>query len=33
MNRNGPFALAFHALFVAFILAPILIVCVVAFTP
>jgi putative spermidine/putrescine transport system permease protein len=33
MNRNGPFALAFHTLFVVFILAPILIVCVVAFTP
>ncbi len=33
MNRNGPLALAFHTLFVAFILAPILIVCVVAFTP
>ncbi len=33
MNRNGPFALAFHALFISFIMAPILIVCVVAFTP
>lgn len=33
MNRNGPFALAFHTLFVIFIMAPILIVCVVAFTP
>lgn len=33
MNRNGPFALAFHALFIIFIMAPILIVCVVAFTP
>jgi len=33
MNRNGPFALAFHALFVVFMLAPIAIVCVVAFTP
>lgn len=33
MSRNGPLALAFHSLFVGFILAPILIVCVVAFTP
>ncbi len=33
MSRNGPFALAFHALFIAFILAPIVIVCAVAFTP
>ena len=33
MSRNGPLALAFHALFVVFMLAPILIVCVVAFTP
>jgi putative spermidine/putrescine transport system permease protein len=33
MSRNGPIALAFHALFIAFILAPIVIVCVVAFTP
>jgi putative spermidine/putrescine transport system permease protein len=33
MSRNGPLALIFHALVVAFILAPILIVCVVAFTP
>ena len=33
MNRNGPLALIFHALVVGFILAPILIVCVVAFTP
>jgi putative spermidine/putrescine transport system permease protein len=33
MNRNGPFAIAFHAFFVAFVLSPILIVCVVAFTP
>lgn len=33
MSRNGPLALAFHTLFIAFILAPILIVCVVAFTP
>ena len=33
MNRNGPAALLFHALFVGFIAAPILIVCAVAFTP
>src|SRR3954464_1454554 len=33
MSRNGPLALAFHALFIAFILAPIIIVCLVAFTP
>jgi putative spermidine/putrescine transport system permease protein len=33
MSRNGPVALVFHALFIAFILAPIVIVCVVAFTP
>ena len=33
MNRNGPVALAYHTLFVAFMLAPILIVCFVAFTP
>jgi putative spermidine/putrescine transport system permease protein len=33
MSRNGPVALAFHALFIAFILAPIVIVCAVAFTP
>ena len=33
MNRNGFGALAFHGLFIAFMLAPILIVCVVAFTP
>jgi putative spermidine/putrescine transport system permease protein len=33
MSRNGPAALAFHALFIAFVLAPIVIVCVVAFTP
>ena len=33
MSRNGPIALAFHTLFIAFVLAPILIVCVVAFTP
>jgi putative spermidine/putrescine transport system permease protein len=33
MSRNGPIALIFHALFVAFILVPIVIVCIVAFTP
>ena len=33
MSRNGPVALVFHALFIAFILAPIVIVCAVAFTP
>ncbi|HRD77529.1 MAG TPA: ABC transporter permease [Hyphomicrobiaceae bacterium] len=33
MRRNGPFALLFHTLFVIFMLAPIAIVCVVAFTP
>jgi putative spermidine/putrescine transport system permease protein len=33
MSRNGPIALIFHVLFVAFILAPIAIVCIVAFTP
>lgn len=33
MRRNGPLALAFHALFIAFVLAPIVIVCAVAFTP
>ena len=33
MSRNGPVALIFHALFIAFILAPIVIVCLVAFTP
>ena len=33
MTRNGPLALVFHALFIGFILAPLLIVCVVAFTP
>jgi len=32
VSRNGPLALLFHALFIAFILAPILIVCAVAFT-
>jgi putative spermidine/putrescine transport system permease protein len=33
MSRNGPLALVFHALFVTFMLAPILVVCWVAFTP
>ncbi|WP_134494119.1 ABC transporter permease [Microvirga pakistanensis] len=33
MRRNGPLALVFHAIFVAFILAPIVVVCAVAFTP
>jgi putative spermidine/putrescine transport system permease protein len=33
MTRNGPLALAFHALFVVFMLAPIVVVCLVAFTP
>lgn len=32
MNRNGPIALIFHTLFLGFLLAPILVVCVVAFT-
>lgn len=33
MQRNGPLALAFNAVVVAFMLAPLVIVCVVAFTP
>jgi len=33
MKTNGPFALAFHTLFVIFMLAPIVVVCWVAFTP
>ncbi|MCU0939518.1 MAG: ABC transporter permease [Burkholderiaceae bacterium] len=33
MTRNGPVALVFHALFIGFIVAPLAIVCVVAFTP
>ena len=33
MSRNGPLALGYHALFVVFMLAPILTVCWVAFTP
>lgn len=33
MSRNGPLALTFHALFVIFMLAPIVVTCAVAFTP
>src|SRR6187401_2410000 len=33
MSRNGPLALLYHALFVTFMLAPIVVVCWVAFTP
>jgi putative spermidine/putrescine transport system permease protein len=33
MRLNGPLALLYHTLFVIFVLAPILVVCVVAFTP
>ena len=33
MSRNGPLALAFNAAFVIFMLAPLVIVCAVAFTP
>lgn len=33
MSRNGPLALVFHTLFVIFMVAPIAVVCVVAFTP
>jgi putative spermidine/putrescine transport system permease protein len=33
MRTNGPLALIFHALFVIFMLAPIVVVCLVAFTP
>ena len=33
MRRNGPLALAFHTLFVVVTLAPIVVVCLVAFTP
>ena len=33
MSRNGPLAIAFHAFIVAFMLAPIVVVCLVAFTP
>ena len=33
MNRNGPFGLFFHALFVVFIVAPLIMVVVISFTP
>jgi putative spermidine/putrescine transport system permease protein len=33
MRQNGPLALVFHTLFVIFMLAPIVVVCLVAFTP
>lgn len=33
MSRNGPLALVFHTLFVIFMVAPIVVVCIVAFTP
>ena len=33
MSKNGPLALCFNALVIAFMLAPLLIVCIVAFTP
>jgi putative spermidine/putrescine transport system permease protein len=33
MSKNGPLALTFNALVIAFMLAPLLIVCIVAFTP
>ena len=33
MSRNGPLALSFHALVVIFMLAPLVVVCLVAFTP
>lgn len=33
MSKNGPLALLFNALVIAFMMAPLLIVCVVAFTP
>ncbi|MGJ4895953.1 ABC transporter permease [Bradyrhizobium oligotrophicum] len=33
MSRNGPLALIFHAVFVVFMVAPIVVVCWVAFTP
>ena len=33
MSRNSPLALCYHALFVVFMLAPIVVVCCVAFTP
>lgn len=33
MVKNGPFALFFHTLIVIFMLAPMVVVCTVAFTP
>ncbi|WP_186420183.1 ABC transporter permease [Bosea sp. CS1GBMeth4] len=33
MHRNGPVALLFHTLVVGFVLAPLLVICLVAFTP
>jgi len=33
MRTNGPLALIFHAIFVVIMLAPIVVVCLVAFTP
>ncbi|MGY4306482.1 putative spermidine/putrescine transport system permease protein [Bradyrhizobium sp. USDA 4369] len=33
MHRNGPIALLFHALVVGFVLAPLIVICLVAFTP
>jgi putative spermidine/putrescine transport system permease protein len=33
MQKNGPFALLFNALVISFMLAPIVVVCVIAFTP
>jgi putative spermidine/putrescine transport system permease protein len=33
MQKNGPVALIFHALVVAFVLAPLVVICLVAFTP
>ncbi|MFJ3486154.1 ABC transporter permease [Pseudomonas sp. NPDC090202] len=33
MSKNGPLALSFHALVVVFMLAPLVVVCLVAFTP
>src|SRR5881394_1535215 len=33
MQKNGPVALLFHALVVGFVLAPLLVICLVAFTP
>ncbi|MFJ5368677.1 ABC transporter permease [Bosea sp. CER48] len=33
MSRNGPYAILFHGLFIVFMLAPLAVVCLVAFTP